>query len=148
METLGTHTITQVAIVVRDVAKTARAYADLFGLPMPEIIVTDSEEKAHTRYRGAPTPARARLAFFDMGSLALELIEPDGQPSTWQEFLDAHGEGIHHIAFEVKGMADAVNFLASKGMPLVQAGEYTGGRYAYIDSTAQLGAILELLEND
>jgi len=127
METLGTHTITQVAIVVRDVAKTARAYADLFGLPMPEIIVTDSEEKAHTRYRGAPTPARARLAFFDMGSLALELIEPDGQPSTWQEFLDAHGEGIHHIAFEVKGMADAVTLFLRKYRPFLFLSANRGG---------------------
>jgi hypothetical protein len=33
-------------------------------------------------------------------------------------------------------------------MPLMQRGEYTGGRYAYVDTTAQLGTILELLEND
>jgi len=45
-------------------------------------------------------------------------------------------------------MKDAVAFLDSKGMPLVQKGEYTGGRYAYIDGADKLGLILELLEND
>jgi hypothetical protein len=38
--------------------------------------------------------------------------------------------------------------LEAKGLSLVQRGEYPGGRYAYIDGNAQLGAILELLEND
>ncbi|TFG70725.1 MAG: VOC family protein, partial [Anaerolineales bacterium] len=39
-------------------------------------------------------------------------------------------------------------YLDAKGIPLVQSGEYTGGRYAYTDGIAQLGVILELLEND
>lgn len=38
--------------------------------------------------------------------------------------------------------------LEEKGMPLLQRGDYTGGRYAYIDGTPRLGVILELLEND
>ena len=45
-------------------------------------------------------------------------------------------------------MAERVAFLEGKGLSLVQRGEYPGGRYAYVDGSAQLGAILELLEND
>jgi methylmalonyl-CoA/ethylmalonyl-CoA epimerase len=41
-----------------------------------------------------------------------------------------------------------IAYLGSHGVPLLQRGEYTGGRYAYLDGTAQLGTILELLEND
>jgi pimeloyl-CoA synthetase len=33
-------------------------------------------------------------------------------------------------------------------MPLLQKGEYTGGRYAYIDASRDLKVIIELLEND
>ncbi len=148
MDRLSSHVVTQVAMVVRDVEKTARNYADLFGMEMPPIILTDPEEKAHTRYRGRPTPARAKLAFFRMGSLSLELIEPVDGPSTWREFLDRHGEGIHHIAFLVEDMDEAVRFLEGKGMPLVQRGDFTGGCYAYVDSTSRLGAIIELLAHD
>lgn len=148
MSKLIHNVIAQVAIVVRDVEKTARNYAELFGMEMPPIILTDPEEKAHTRYRGQPTQAQAKLAFFRMGSLSLELIEPVGGPSTWREFLDRHGEGIHHIAFQVENMDKAVRFLEDKGMPLVQRGDFTGGCYAYIDATSRLGAIIELLAHD
>jgi methylmalonyl-CoA/ethylmalonyl-CoA epimerase len=45
-------------------------------------------------------------------------------------------------------MPEKVAYLEAKGISLVQRGEYPGGRYAYLSGTAQLGAILELLEND
>lgn len=77
----------QVGIVVRDITKSAQAYAKLFGVDMPSIVVTDEYEKAHTLYNGQPSKARAKLAFFDAGSLQLELIEPIDGPSTWKDFL-------------------------------------------------------------
>ena len=148
MDTMQNNTITQIGIIVKDIHKTAQAYASLFGLKVPDIIITDTADRAQTEYQGTATQARAKLAFFNMGSLQLELIEPDEHPSTWREFLDTYGEGVHHIAFQIKGMQDTVSFLDSKGMPLVQKGEYTGGRYAYIDSAGPLKVMLELLEND
>lgn len=146
--TLSTDTVVQIGLIVRDVEATAQAYAELLGVAVPQWVLTGPEEEAHTRYRGAPTEARAKLAFFRLGNLQLELIEPVGGPSTWREFLEAHGEGAHHIAFDVEDMQDQVAALAEKGMPLIQRGDYTGGRYAYIDSSEQLKVILELLEND
>ena len=145
---LGTTTLTQVAITVADIETKAKAWADLLGLPVPEIIITDTVEVAQTEYNGKPTPARAKLAFFQLGQVDLELIEPIDDPSTWKDQLDRHGESLHHIAFEVNGMQEKVAYLEAKGVPLVQRGEYSGGRYAYVDGTARLGAVLELLEND
>ena len=75
-------------------------------------------------------------------------LEPIDGPSTWKDQLDAHGDSLHHIAFTVDGMRERLDHLAGHGIPLVQRGEYTGGRYAYVDATGQLGAVLELLEND
>ena len=146
-EALGSREICQIALVVRDIEKSAKAYADLFGVDVPDWFLTDPEDKSHTRYLGQPTKARAKLVFFQLGSLSLELIEPVGGPSTWQEFLEAHGEGVHHIAFQIKGMDEQVAILGKKGMPAAQRGDYTGGCYAYINSAPQLGVILELLEN-
>ncbi len=148
MSVLGTDAICQVGIVVRDIERTARRYAALFGVDVPPIHVTDPEEKTHVRYRGEPTAGRAKLTFFRLGAISLELIEPIDGPSTWQEFLDTHGEGVHHIAFRVSGMNDVIRRLEDQEMPVVQQGEFTGGRYAYIDSAPQLGVILELLEHD
>lgn len=58
------------------------------------------------------------------------------------------GEGVHHIAFQVKGMQSAVDDFESRGVSLTQKGEYTGGRYAYLDAAEKLGVDIELLEND
>lgn len=145
---LGTNVITQVGIVVGDIEAKARAWSEILGLPMPAIRVTDPVERAQTEYDGERTPARAKLAFFDMGQVQVELIEPVDGPSTWRDQLDRHGDSVHHIAFRIQGMGERTTYLAGHGIPLVQRGEYTGGRYAYFDSTAQLGTILELLEND
>ena len=101
--------------------------------------------EANTRYYGEPSSATAKLAFFDMGQVRLELIEPDETPSTWRDFLNAHGPGIHHIAFNVNDMEEATARLGEAGIPTVQTGDFPGGCYAYCDGTARLGAILELL---
>ena len=44
-------------------------------------------------------------------------------------------------------MDEKIVLLGKNGMPLIQKGDYEGGRYAYIDGAARLGLILELLEN-
>ena len=141
------NSICQIGIIVRDIETSIRAYANVFGIAPTASIVTDTVDKAHTEYRGETTEARARLAFFDFGQVQLELIEPIGGPSTWQEFLDEKGEGVHHVALQVKGMDSVIAQLDSKGAPLVQKGDYTGGRYAYVEATDNLKLILELLEN-
>ncbi len=144
---LSTKSFCQVGLVVRDIERSLEAYCRLFGVPIPEIGLTDELAKARTVYRGQPTEARARLAFIDLGAVSLELIEPVGGPSTWREFLDAHGEGVHHIAFMVDDTPQAVEALAGQGLPAVQQGYYTGGMYTYIDSAPSLAVILELLQN-
>lgn len=145
---LGTNVITQIGIIVKDIEKTSQAYADFFGIEKPQASWTDGLEVAQTEFRGESSEARAQLAFFDMGSLQLELIQPDENPSTWREFLEENGEGVQHIAFVVDGLKEKVKVMEAGGMPLIQKGEYTGGRYAYLDTIKDLKVIFELLEND
>ncbi len=38
--------------------------------------------------------------------------------------------------------------LDEHGLKLVHRGDYTGGRYAYLDGQEKFGAVIELLEND
>ena len=144
---LGTDKVCQVGLVVKDIEKSLDAYCALLGIARPKVTITDGYAQAQTTYHGQPTPARAKLAFIDLGQVQLELIEPDGQPSTWQEGLDKNGDSVHHIAFVVKGTDQVAGRLAQQGMPLAQQGKYTGGMYTYIDSAQKLGVILELLEN-
>ena len=142
---LSSREMTQVGLVVRDIEAKSKAWADLLGVDVPEVIVTDGPDKAHTQYNGEPTDARAKLAFFNLDNIQIELIEPIGGPSTWREFLDTRGEGVHHIAFHVDDMQQQVLMLGQQNMPLEQKGDFTGGSYAYINGQEKLGVLLELL---
>jgi len=144
---LETKRVAQIGIIVKDIERSSEAYARFFGVPKPAWVITDEQGKAHTEYQGKPTKARAKLAFFDLDNIQLELIEPDDQPSTWREFLDTRGEGVHHIAFVITGMNDKIAVLQNNQIQMVQKGDYTGGCYSYVDTIGELKVILELLEN-
>ena len=138
--------VTQVAVVVWDIDKARKNWAKLLGVPAPDVRETAEQSQTGAEYMGQPTAGRAKLAFFNLGSVTLELIEPIGGPSTWREFLETKGEGIHHIAFKVRGTDEIVKTLAPDGISLQQQGRFPGGRYTYLDAREPLGVIIELLE--
>lgn len=149
---LGTDVVTQVALVVRDLDAVAARFAALLGQVPPPVIDGGPYEVAGTTFRGAPAPrAGCRMAFFDIGpTIQLEIIEPNGEPSAWQEFLDQHGEGVHHLAF---GVTDTAAKLAAAtkefGWSCIQRGRYGdgSGEYAYLDSYDDLRVYIETLES-
>jgi catechol 2,3-dioxygenase-like lactoylglutathione lyase family enzyme len=147
-QSLDTKVVTQIGIVVEDIEETRQAYADLFGMETPKIIETDGYSKTNAHYRGEPTQGRAKLAFIRLENITIEIIEPIGGPSTWREFLDEHGEGIHHIAFRVEDMDKTIAMLETKGGELVQRGDFTGGSYSYVESHDKLKTIIELLTSE
>ena len=148
MDQLDSQVIVQIGLIVKDAAGTARHYAEVFGLPLPEVVMIADDAIADTHFRGKASTAKGRAAFFKLGPVEMELIEPIGGPSTWEEFLRTKGEGIHHIAVRTGDLGKATQFLQAKGMPMIQSGAWLGGRYAYVDCTPQLGTILELLHFD
>ncbi len=74
---IGTNVVTQIAIVVKDIDKVSEAWSKVFGLPKPTPIIAGGED-ANAVYRGKPTNAQAKLAFFNLGQVALELIDRSG----------------------------------------------------------------------
>ncbi len=145
---LGNKKVMQVGLVVENIDSAVQAWSLLLGVDRPPVITTDPVDIAHTKYQNESTPARAKLAFFDLGQVSLELIQPLGEPSIWNDQVIAHGPSLHHIAFEIKGMQEQIQGLQEHGLRLMQSGDYQGGRYAYMDGQNQFGAVIELLEND
>jgi len=145
---LGNNKVMQVGMVVENIDEAVQAWSRLLGVEPPSIAITDTFDISNAHYQDKPTPAQAKLAFFDLGQITLELIQPLGEPSTWNDQLTAQGSSLHHIAFEIKGMQEHIHELAKHGLGLVQQGEYQGGRYAYLDGQKKFGTVIELLEND
>jgi catechol 2,3-dioxygenase-like lactoylglutathione lyase family enzyme len=144
---LGENAVCQVAIVVRDIEAAIKKWAGVLGAPPPAWHMTGPKEESHINYRGQSTDARAKLAFFELGQVSLELIEPVGGPSVWQEVLDRSGPCVHHIAFRIKGMDAALAGLSKQGLPTLQRSDFTNGCSGYVDSAKDLGVIVELLEH-
>lgn len=148
---LDDHTIVQLAVVVRDLEKTKKDVADFLGCEVPPSVDSGEYCVTQTVYHGHPAPeAACHMAFFHFGNLQVEFIQPNEYPSVWSEFLNEKGEGLHHIAFQVKGMQMYIDRLALAGLPMVQKGEYRrgNGRYAYFDARETLKFYFELLECD
>lgn len=143
---LGSTTLAQVAIVVHDIDEARKRFAALFGVEPPDVITTEPGDSVQMAYRGHPSNAQCKLAFFNLGQTQLELIQPLGGNSTWQEGLDKHGESVHHIAFWTEDMQQSADFLRSQQIPMIQRGDMGPGQYAYFDGENRLGVVIELLE--
>jgi catechol 2,3-dioxygenase-like lactoylglutathione lyase family enzyme len=147
---IGTHLIAQVGFIVRDVEASKRKWAAFLGVEVPETQPIGDFAITGTQYKGEPAPeASCQMAFFDVGpGVQLELIEPNEAPSTWRDFLDEHGEGLHHIAFQVKDSAAQVKNAELAGLKLIQHGTYGdgSGQYNYLEAP-ELHCIIELLES-
>lgn len=137
----------QVGIIVTDIQKSAENWASFLGEDVPDVSLAAGSIKNPTRYNEDLTDAKAKLAFFQLDNITIELIEPIGGPSTWQEFLDNQGEGIHHIAFNVKGMENTIKEFEQNGIPMIQHGGWETGEYSYMDGSEKLALIIELLEH-
>lgn len=58
---LGSKTVAQIAIVVRDIEAARQRFADLFGMPVPEIIITAPGNEANMTYRGQNSTKSCRF---------------------------------------------------------------------------------------
>jgi len=139
--------IVQYALVVRDVEKTGAYYQNLGfgGMPFDRNISVDRV------YRGKPGKFEMYLGWWHWPDVTFEWIQPLVGPSVYDEYLKAHGEGLHHLAFEVKDMDEAVRLLEAKGAPPSQTGGWDSpgskGRFAYLDTEPYGGVTIELLWN-
>ncbi|WP_421617545.1 VOC family protein [Brevibacillus sp. TJ4] len=145
---LGSDTVSQIAIVVRDLDAAAEAYCSLLGVEKPTVLKEGAPQVTQVVYRGEPTEGKCRFMFIKTPLIEIELIEPGDSPSTWKEHLDTKGEGVHHIAFHVQNLDETVAKLEAMGYPLIQKGYFfTGnGKYAYMDTLSEYHVIIELLE--
>lgn len=144
---LSNRKLAQVAIVVHDIEASRLRYASLLGVEPPNIILVQPGDECRVTYRGLPSNDTCKLAFFDLGGVQLELIEPIGKNSAWAEGLEEKGERVHHLAFWTENMKADRDALAAHGTDLIHRGDMGEGQYAYFDGTAAFGTFIELLES-
>jgi hypothetical protein len=145
---LDSNVIMQVTVVVKDIEKTARNIARLFGMDVPEIFTLDKIGTNYAEYQGVSTDTKVKLAVFKMGDVDFELLEPDDKPSTWKTFLEEHGEGVHHVGLVVKDKDQAMEALGENGIAIRYWGSYPGGTYHIADTKDFMGVFLNIKHLD
>jgi methylmalonyl-CoA/ethylmalonyl-CoA epimerase len=90
-----------------------------------------------------------RTAFFELGGLKIELLEATDVNSPVARFIDKRGEGIHHIAFQVKNIESSVTYYQEQGFEIV--GEPRNGadnkRICFLHPKTTHGVLIELCED-
>ena len=72
---------------------------------------------------------KIRAAFFKIGDIHIELLEPTAGDSPIAKFIEAKGEGFHHIAYKSNDIDGQLNQAAAAGCqliheePIIGAGE-------------------------
>jgi methylmalonyl-CoA/ethylmalonyl-CoA epimerase len=90
--------ISQIAIVVRDMEASLKAYTENLGWGPWSVFDYKPPLLHDTMVRGEPVEYRMIGAETKVDGLGFELIQPVSGPSIYQEYLDTFGEGVQHIA--------------------------------------------------
>lgn len=91
--------------VVRDLDRAIRQYRKIFNVPL--------ENRERLESRGI------EAARFRLGETWIILVQPIRGDSPVKRFLDKHGEGFFHIAYEVRALEEIASELKAQGIRLM-----------------------------
>jgi methylmalonyl-CoA epimerase len=129
--------IDHVAVVVRSIDEALPRYRAFFGLrPVDEPRIFASQ--------------RVRLCFLPTGpepAAKLELVEPIDDESGVARFLEARGEGLHHVCLRSDDLAADLEALAAAEAELIDHEPRPGahGDVAFVHPRTLNGVLWELL---
>lgn len=106
-------------------------------------------EDVYREYHGEPADFKAKFCFFNLGNIEIELIQPLEGKNIWRDWIDTHGQGIHHIKFLVDEHEDSKAFFKEKGVDLYQwgasVGPNAGKEWLFYNTYDKLGFDLETM---
>ncbi len=91
-----------------------------------------------------------RTAFFMIGQTKIELLESTNPEGPIGKFLEKKGEGIHHIAFAVKDIENALAETEANGIQLIDKQPRKGAEgmsIGFLHPKSTFGVMTELCEN-
>jgi hypothetical protein len=138
--------ILQVAYTVPDIEASVRHYVQVLGIG--PWFVRGPIQAANALYRGAPTSLSLSIAISFSGSLQIELIEQHNDaPSVYTDLIRKRGHGFHHWGIASTDIDGDIEAYRVRGYELVYSNVTpAGSRVAYLDCSADLPGMIELIE--
>ncbi|MDP2105624.1 MAG: VOC family protein, partial [Desulfobulbaceae bacterium] len=97
--------IDHIGMAVRSLTEARRFYEEVLGLTCDKVEEVLSQ--------------KVRIAFFTVGEVHIELLEPTSSDSPIAKFIETRGEGIHHIAYEVDDLRKELVHVSEEGCRLI-----------------------------
>jgi methylmalonyl-CoA/ethylmalonyl-CoA epimerase len=125
--------IAHLGVAVNDLDTALKFFTQ--GLPLE---VTHTED-----YQGM------KIGFVPVGDSSIELLQDVSGSSAIRKYLDKNGEGLHHIAFEVDDIHQAVKELKERGVKLIDETPRPGAHgmtIAFMHPKGTHGILMELVQ--
>lgn len=125
--------VEHIGIAVKNLAESVRFYENLLGSKCYAIEEVKDQ--------------KVRTAFFKIGSTKIELLESTEPGGPIGKFISKKGEGIHHIAFTVGSLDEALAEMEAAGVRLIDKAPRSGAeglRIAFLHPESAGGVLIEL----
>jgi methylmalonyl-CoA/ethylmalonyl-CoA epimerase len=93
---------------------------------------------------------KVKTAFFKVGQTKIELLESTDPEGPIGKFIEKKGQGIHHLAFAVDDIENALAEAESKGIQLIDKQPRKGAEgldIAFLHPKSTMGILTEFCEN-
>ena len=127
--------VDHVGVAVDDLEAALALYRDTLGMPLV--------------HRETVTEQGVEAALLDVGESHIELLSPLGSDTAVGKFLARRGPGLHHVAYRVDSVEDALAALAQAGMRLIDEQPRTGirnSRVAFVHPSSTGGVLTEIVQ--
>jgi len=124
--------IDHLGIAVRSLSEAVKYYEQALGLKCENFEEVRSQ--------------KVRTAFFDVGGVHIELLEPTSPESTIAQFIEKRGEGIHHIAFATDDIGGQLADAKGAGVRLLHEVPFEGAAnklVAFLHPKSTFGVLTE-----
>ena len=127
--------IEHIGIAVKNLEQANDLFQKLFGKEHYKIENVESEKVA--------------TSFFQIGDTKIELLESTDSKSAISKFIDARGEGMHHIAVSVNDIYSEIKRLKNEGFTFTRDKPFRGADnklVCFLHPKSTLGVLVELCQ--
>lgn len=128
--------IEHIGIAVKDLKTSIAFYESVLGLKCYSVEEVEDQ--------------KVRTAFFKIGGIKIELLESTDPEGPIGKFIEKKGEGVHHIAFAVENIEQALRETEEKGVQLIDKNPRRGAEglhIGFLHPKSTFGVLTEFCED-
>jgi len=126
-----------IGIAVKNLAEANELFARLLGREHYKVEEVESEG--------------VKTSFFDLGGVKIELLEAIRDDSPIAKFIEKRGQGVHHLAFDVKDIESSIQHYQEQGFEFIKAEPKQGADnklICFLHPKSTQGVLVELCQDN